>query len=519
MKKKDTFLKYSIMSTLLICLFISCTKDYAEINTDKNKVVDIGPAELPYLFTKAISAVGFNDQVEQNLYSDQYAQYFANVTSYFPTDRYVMEMSWLEAPWQNLYTGVIPQLQTIFENTDSSSPEYAIAQIWWVFAFHRVTDYFGPIPYFNAGEPGTSVAYDAQDVIYEDFFKRLSGAVEVLKNNTDKQPYGNYDIIYDGDVIKWIKFANSLKLRLALRISKVDPNKAKNEAEQAVKDGVFTLSPDDDALRKHNNLDINRLSQMSTWNEFRMSAAMESVLKGFDDPRISEYFIPAVKTGTYEGLRNGYSPTEVTIPENTAIANSHVGPRWSDPGSGGIPDYEKTPSIVMCTAEVYFLRAEGALLGWNMNGNAKELYENGIKNSMYQFGIKEEAKIQAYVNSTNKPVQPQDYLNSPALLDVPVLFNTTEPEIQIQQIALQRWLALFPNGWEAWSDYRRLKAFNLYPVVHSDNPDIPDPTTQWIRRLQYPRSEYETNGVEVEKGVTLLGGPNKITTPLWWDVN
>jgi len=521
MKKSKNTLIYLIISSLFIGSFVSCTGDYDEINTDKSKVQKIGPAELPFLFTRAIAAVPFfNDQVAQNLYSDLYAQYFANLVAYFPTDRYVMEMDWIDSPWSNIYTGVVPQLQAVFENTDPSSPENAIAHIWWVYAFHKLTDYFGPIPYFQAGVPGISVAYDSQEAIYADFFVQLNDAVAILKNNTDKQPYGNYDIVYNGDVEKWIKFANSLRLRLALRLSKVDPAKAKSEAEQAVASGVFTKSPDDDALRQHNNNDPNRMSSMTTYDEFRMSAAMESVLKGFDDPRMPEYFLPAKTTGTYEGARNGYNPIEVAIPQNLIAANSHVGPRWTRPDDGGLASYLTTPSIVMCAAEVYFLRAEGAYYGWNMGAGVtvKELYEEGIKNSMIQFGIDDAAAIQAYINNTNKPIPPQDYLNSPALLDVPVLFSTVS-EIQLQQIALQKWLALFPDGWEAWSDYRRLKAFDLYPVVNSDHPDIPDPTTQAIRRLVYPLAEKETNGGELTKGITLLGGENKITTPLWWDKN
>src|SRR5690606_11513048 len=108
------------------------------------------------------------------------------------------------------------------------------------------------------------------------------------------------------------------------------------------------------------------------------------VLKGYNDPRISEYFIPAVTTGEYDGLRNGLSTTQLAQNMNKAEANSHVGPRWTSPQSGGIASYNSTPSNVMCAAEAWFLRAEGALLGWNMGGTPKELYETGIRVSMNQ---------------------------------------------------------------------------------------------------------------------------------------
>ena len=508
-----------IIATCAVLLNSSCTDDYEEINTNKNSISTVGSAEIPFLFAKAITSVPWNGQVEQNLYADQYAQYFANNTTYFPTDRLVIDHSWAQSAWNRQYTQVVPQLQTIFENSDSTSAEYALANIWWVYSFNRITDYWGPIPYSQAGVPGKSVAYDSQDVIYDDFFKRIDDAVNVLNGKTDEVPFGSFDILYGGDITKWIKFANTLRLRLALRISNVDPSRAKVEAELAYSGGVMLNSPEDDALAPKNNLDINKISQMSEWNEFRMTAAMESALSGYEDPRISEYFIPAVETGTYEGLRNGLAGFQLSDPMNAASANSHVGPRWTSPNSGGIPEYLSTSANVMSTAEAYFLRAEGALLGWNLGGTTKELYEAGIENSMKQWGITDETIIQDYLNSTAVPVAPGDFLDSPAISNVPVLFNLADTSVQLEQIAIQKWLALFPDGVEAWADFRRRHILGLYPVANSDNPDIPDPTSNWIRRLPFLISEFETNGAEVESAVELLGGQDKISTPLWWDNN
>jgi hypothetical protein len=395
----------------------------------------------------------------------------------------------------------------------------------WVLGFHRVTDYWGPIPYFSAGQPGNSVPYDPQDKIYDDFFKRLAAASAVLKANADAKPYGSFDIIYGGSIEKWLKFTNTLRLRLALRISKVDPARAKTEAEAAVADGVMTTSPDDDALlqKSQSGQDWNGLSVMSDWNEFRMSASMESVLKGYTDPRLPVYFLPAKTTGTYEGLRNGLTSTEQTQDINKPDANSHVGARWSSPDFGGDANYQTTPQNVMATAEAYFLRAEGALLGWNMGGTPKELYEAGITNSFKQWGITDAATIQAYINSDKTPIAPNDYLNSPPMTNLPVRFSS-DPTVQNAQIALQKWLALFPDGAEAWADYRRNPAWHsgvlrLYPVANSDNPDITDPNTQRIRRIPFLESERLNNAAEVTKAEALLGGPDKVTTPLWWDKN
>lgn len=507
-------------------ILASCTKKYEQINTDRNTIATVGSSELPFLFSKAESTAIPNIwsyQVAQNLFADQYAQYFSDVATYFPSDRLFIRMDWVGAAFNPIYTDMMPQLQSIMQASDSTSSQYALANIVWVLGFHRVTDYWGPIPYFKAGQPGTSVPYDPQQAIYHDFLARLKSAVAVLKTKTNEQPFGAADLIYGGNVNKWIKFANTLRLRLAMRISKVEPDLAKAEAEDAVASGVLTNSPDDDALlqRSETGQDYNGLSIMSDWNEFRMSATMESVLKGYDDPRMPVYFLPAEKTGTFEGVRNGLTSTQQTEAINKADANSHVGPRWTNPDvfKGGKVGYLATPQNVMATAEAYFLRAEGALLGWNMGGDAKSLYEAGITNSMKQWGITDATVIQNYINSTKTPIPPNDFLHSPAVANIPVKWVQGDVTVEKQQIFLQKWLALFPDGAEAWADYRRSRVLPLYPVVNSDNPDIPDPKTQYIRRIPFLLSEQQNNGAEVQKAVSLLGGPDKVTTPLWWDKN
>jgi hypothetical protein len=265
---------------------------------------------------------------------------------------------------------------------------------------------------------------------------------------------------------------------------------------------------------------------MSDWNEFRMSASMESVLTGYKDPRLSVYFLPdgASKAnpngnGKYDGLRNGLTATQLTESVNSYANNAKVGKRWSSPDFGGNDNFKETPQNIMSVAEAYFLRAEGALLGWNMGGTAKEMYEAGITNSMKQWGITDAAAITAYINSVDIPIAPGDYLNSPAVSDAPIKFAADVPT-QKKQIAIQKWLAIFPDGTEAWADYRRSRTFILYPVANSENPDIADPKTQWIRRIPFLLSEKQNNKTAVDAAVPLLGsGGDKLTTPLWWDKN
>jgi hypothetical protein len=138
---------------------------------------------------------------------------------------------------------------------------------------------------------------------------------------------------------------------------------------------------------------------------------------------------------------------------------------------------------------------------------------------MRQWGITDATVINNYINSTSTPVAPQDFLNSPAMTNIPVKFDEANINVAREQIATQKWLALFPDGAEAWADYRRSRYLKLYPVANSENPDITNPSTQWIRRIPFLQSEILNNGPEVEKAKALLGGPDKVTTPLWWDKN
>lgn len=538
---------YASLIVFSIATVGSCTKKYDNINIDQNSIATLGAADLPFLFSQALSTSPgsyWNYQVAENLFADQYCQYFACEATYFPSDRLVIRQDWVGAAFNPMYTTVAPQLQSIFAATDSAtSAENAMAQVWWVYTFQRVTDYWGPIPYFSVGKAGNSVPYDAQKDIYADFIKRLAAAVAVLHTHEGENHYGSYDLIYGGDVNRWIKFANSLRLRIAIRMSKVDPTTAKSVAEAAVADGagkwIMTNSAPitdptaqtsgDDAFVQRSakgGPDGNGLQSMSDWNEFRMSASMSSVLNGYQDPRLPQYFLPSLNTGLYSGIRNGLSVAQLGLDPNKAANNSHDGQRWASTNvvdkngnTLGSANSIATAQNVMVVAETYFNRAEGAVLGWNMGGTAKDLYNAGILNSLIQWNVTNAGTQSAYINSTKTPVAPGDQQSSPAMTTIPVLFDASNTATQLEQIATQKWLALYPDGMEAWADYRRSHVLKLYPVVNSDNPDITNTSTQWIRRIPFLLSEQQTNGAAVQAAVSLLGGPDKVTTPLWWDKN
>lgn len=512
--------KYIFCSVISLLLMLNCTGDFEEMNTDPNNLTEVGQREMPFMFAKAQSSSALNRsyyQTVQNLGADLYAQYFALTTTSFSTDRYVLVADWQRRFWTVVYVDTAPQLKAIMENAAAGSGEAALADILWVYAFHRLTDHFGPIPYSQAAEPIEVIPYDSQEKIYDDFFTRLESAVNILKGLPDGTTvFKGYELMYDGDIKKWMAFANTLRLRLALRISKIDPAKAKTEAEAAIAAGVMTDNSQNAFLKKAEaGNDTNGLSQVAAWNEFAMSSTIASYLIGFEDPRLSIYFQPNVTTNEYTSLRNGLPATLLGNPRNTASQNSNVGSYWATPKSDKTFNPILTaPYHVMCAAEAYFLRAEGALNGWSMNGTAEELYAKGIQTSMEQWGVAS-TEIGAYIQSDNQPVAPNDDQNSPAVASIPVKWSSNSA-IQRQQIGTQKWLAIFPNGMEAWAEFRRTGYPVMYPVYQSDNPLLPQGT--FIKRLPFPLTEEANNLAELEKGRALLNGPDNVATNLWWDV-
>jgi hypothetical protein len=229
------------------------------------------------------------------------------------------------------------------------------------------------------------------------------------------------------------------------------------------------------------------------------------------------YFQPAFATGLYDGFRNGLYTSEKIIPINSRTYNANFGTRWTTQvNNNWTAKYAQPYDIIHC-AEAYFLRAEGALNGWNMGGStAKQLYETGIAMSMAQWGVTDQAAIAAYTSNPATPIAPLDGMNSPAVNDYPVLWSA-DPLMQRKQVAQQKWLALFPDGREAWAEVRRTTYPQLYPLIHSDNTDLP--VGKMIRRLPFLDAEKQSNAAAVAEAVKLLNGPDNAATPLWWDKN
>ena len=508
---------------VLVGMLCSCTKNFDEINTNEKELTTEAIAEDPILlgqvFAKAEYASMFADpyyfQYAQNWCADLYVQYFALTTPDAEADRYDFTDSWSGEAWLSFYADCAPHIKAVEDITmeNDNVVGNAMAKILKVLSYSRMTDHYGPIIYSQFGNGELVVPFDTQESMYIDFFVQLDEAVAALKANPGAQMFVSDDRIYGGNGDKWLKFANSLRLRLAIHIRYADPAKAKAEAEKAVVDGIFTTSSDDAYIAVD---EINRspYATITPWGEFRMSAAMESVLKGYEDPRTPTYFSEAVLGDSdgdgfpYEGLLNGQSQSALTSPPNDQ--NSNMSLAYLPLEEGGT----NGPYEVMSAAEVYFLRAEGALQDWDMGGSAKEMYEEGIRASLsFKAGLDDTA-ITNYINSTNVPVPYSS--GTSALTDIPVAFST-DPETQFEQIMTQKWIAIYPNGWEAWVDLRRTGYPKMYTRLFSDNPDVG--VSDIMRRIKYPDLEADTNPEGLAGALALpeMEGGNKNSTKLWWD--
>lgn len=502
--------------SLAVLLFVAagCTKKFDSINSDPTTFGTLPSAAIPKAFAQAewegVYADPGNYEVIHSLYIDLWCQYFVDGGG-FAGDRYVFDPTLTIFSWSLTYTVNLPSIKIVIDGTENSAPSAnAIAKIWKTYMFHQETDIYGPIPYSQAGLGLLSVPYDAQQAIYTDFFHSLDSAIATLKASDQTQtPFGSDDLIYGGSIPSWIKFASSLRLRLAMRVSGIDPTLAQTEAEKSVADGLM-LSNDDNAFVAVGPNSINGLAAEAPWENMRMTSSMVSYLKGYNDPRMMQYYSPADDDGLYHGTRNGMNVTQVAaaVSKNgTNLSNINT-TRWSDATQA------TTPLNVMYAAETYFSLAEAALNGWNVGGTAQQFYEQGITVSMNQWGITDATAIQNYIQSTAAPIAPNDYLNSPAVATIPVKF-AVDAATQRQQILTQKWLALFPDGIDAWAELRRTGYPVLYPVVESDNPDVPANTM--ISRWPWEEDEYNTNGKAVQAALPLLGGPDKASTHVWWN--
>lgn len=467
------------------------------------------------------NAGGGGLQIGKSLFADLYAQYFATTAENFDSDRNVPVANWLNSAWNYPYGTPGPQIQGIIDFTEEKNLPVlnAISKIWKAYVFHTTTDYWGPIIYTQFGNGEISVAYDSQQEVYNAMFADITEGIDVLEDNLSATPFVGHDLIYDGNATQWVKFANSLRLRLAMRIVYADESLARTHAEAAISHPIGVIEENaDNALVATGTNSRNPMNTITNWGEFRMSATMESFLNGYEDPRADRMFNEPTDPNYsgYRGLRNGLTRPEKGVTINSLY--SDMNDRWLPANSGGYPGIE-----VMRAAEVWFLRAEGSLRGWNMGiSSAQIAYETGIRADMEdsEYGAVDPADINDYISSTATPT---DYTNADqpnwdieAMTNIPVAWDTGGIfERNLEQIITQKWIALYPDGMEAWAEARRTGYPQMFPRIESGNPNVA--ADEMMRRVPFVDNEYSNNAAAVEAAVGLLGGPDNAATKLWWD--
>ena len=340
-------------------------------------------------------------------------------------------------------------------------------------------------------------------------------------------------MIYAGNLDNWRKFGNSLHLRLGMRLKYVAPAVAQAECEKAVANGIITDNASNGWITTSPDFQ-NPYNIISPWAEYRMSADMESILKGYLDPRVASYYSPAKEPDAtddpaglvfpYEGVRNGQTKNDRSAVAYDKKASDMAFP-YTVVGAAGPKWY------VMRAFEGYFLRAEGVLEGWNMGGGTVEsLYNQGILTSLAENGYGDANLLGApYSTSTLVPMTSGIDLNTviPAVAPappstVPILFDAAgSKEKQLEQIITQKWIGLLPDSQEAYAERRRTGYPKLFNRLESENPDVP--ATSLPVRLTYWTNEYTNNLNQVNAAILLLNGesttPNgdKASTKLWWD--
>ena len=470
-----------------ILTFVACTtlwscmtdEQYEELNRDPKNPTQV---EADFLFaaaTVSLSDVMASPDVNINIF--RFIAQYLTATTYLDEPNYDLTNRGIpEAFWSELYRDVIFDAQNakqlVLDDPELSQAEkdarFAQLEVIEVYAWHILVDTFGNIPYsqaLNASEFPLP-EYDDAATIYQDLITRLMAANDLL----DEGPgFVESDVIYNGDLTKWDKFANSLLLRLSMRLSEVNPDLAETGAQEAIQDGVFT-SNDDSALINYASTTPNT---NPLWEELVQSGRSDYIvantvvdyMNALEDPRRSAYFAENLGPGVYEGGIYGASTPYASA--------THIGDVFLDP---------TLPGILIGYPEVEFYLAEAAERGF-IAGSAEDHYNTAVKASILFWGQSED-EAEAYL------AQPE------------VAYNSDNWRTQL---AVQFWIAMFNNPFEGWAVWRKFDdpEFNL--PAETGNP-VP-------LRYTYPTNEQNLNEANYLAASEAIGGDDQ-QTPIFWDV-
>jgi hypothetical protein len=523
------------LSVITVSIMTCCTGDYLDINTNPYEVSKEQTLTDGYAIGAAITAL-CGTVVSTDVNTAQFTDcllggpmggYYSTTGAFEKTiDNFNASDDWTRVFMAS--DRIIPTLYSNLNELERITKDpivLSVANIIKVTAMLRVTDTFGPIPYTQIGKGGKiTVQYDSQEKVYDAMFAELNEDIKVLTENKLSGFSPKADPIYDGSAVKWCKFANSLKLRMAMRIVYADKAKAQKFAEEAVNHeiGVFANNTDNATLRPvafgdkgnplYTAIKYNQPAGCNTGGDTHAAADIICYMNGYNDPRRSVYFIPSEFDGIpYVGIRVG-----VVKPSLNSMGRKYSGIKISP----------SDPLVWLNASEVSFLKAEAkAVFGFNMGpGSAEDFYNEGIRLSFEFNGVSgAEDYIKDDKNSPESYVDPAGSNSYPTLLSkLTVKWNDGADVAEKQErIIIQKWIANFNNGNEAWADHRRTGFPHFMPATDAGNKsDGMVSSTFGARRMRYPLAEYTNNEQNVNEAVSsMLKGPDKMSTRLWWDCN
>lgn len=529
MKYITSIIKLLSLALLLIVGY-ACTDNFDKINRKDYQVDKEELGRESYNVGASLKGLqGLVIPTEEHLYqfvealgAGAFAGYIGCTvewTAKFET--YNPPIDWQEAPFSDLVTRTYPFYRDLLDKTDDPVA-LALGKLFRVVIMQRVTDMYGPIPYSKiiskTGKVSLTVPYDSQEEVYKQMFSELDEVSDVLRDNLNlsAEAFRKFDDVYQGDLSKWLKFTNSLKLRMAMRLTYVPEMQAEIQriAEGAVTAGVMTEINDNAFLK----VEENRVAMIfNDWNDQRAGADIISYMNGYKDPRREKMFTTVKMTVYDENFQpqevDGYAGIRIGIDVTTKdeMVNAY-----------SIPIISSTsPFLWMNAAEITFLRAEGALRGWNMGGEAKDLYNMAIALSFEQYGL---SGSETYAkNSTDTPEAYNDptfaytdWEGPRSTITIAWEDGADNFERNLERIITQKWIANFLLGVESWSEFRRTGYPHLMPVIENKSGGSIS-SEYMIRRLWYPPTEYTENLSNINLAIGMLGGPDNGGTRLWWD--
>lgn len=549
---------------LIACLLLTgipfACDDFGDLNKDPNRPdnsvnYNFMEAALGSIFRSSVPAIdGDDEQRVKSLMVDFYSQMLDGGN--FSTRYYQMNDDWNARMFRRVQGG-ISNMNIVLRGLAESDPNLvanakAVAMIWRVWVASVGVDWFGPIPFASyEGAVVENPPYRAVEEVYSEFFDELAAANALLSSGNTNPIFKNakYDIIFQNDKEKWRRFGNSLHLRLAMRLTEVNSDKAKVEASNAIAAGVMQSAANNAKLPTANGgwgQDYNYTMFQITWGgPLNMTVSLEKLLSGIGgidfpasdfrnkrsavalssnhpakvDPRGPVMFDPAFQTGDWKGRPDGLNITnhpELIAANYESVDFAEVGFMYKD----GAP-YKNRPYDLFLYEEVLFLQAEAALRDFTA-GDAKALYEAGVRASFATWGVASQADTYLSSTAKNGAGTSANYDDNTGELSTT---GAGAGNTVLEKIITQKYLALFPDmSQEAWNDKRRLNlprtevAMDRYTAIWPAPADteVKNPAN-FIKRVQYPNSELQGNEAEYNKGIELLDGPDLVNTKIWWD--